>query len=236
MESGTVLELRRVEKTYGTAQNPVPVLRGIDLAVREGEYVAIVGPSGSGKSTLLNILGCLDQPSAGAYLFVGEDVAHFDDRRLSRVRNSRIGFVFQSFQLVPHLTVLENVELPMYYARTARAQRRRRCVEVIERVGLGHRLTHGPSELSGGECQRTAIARALVNDPAMLLADEPTGNLDSATSAQIMHLFAELHAQGVTVVMITHDPEIARAAPRRVQLRDGLIERDTAVSAEVGAS
>ncbi len=221
-----VLALHEVFKTYGTSANPVPVLRGIDLVVRRRDYVTVVGPSGSGKSTLLNILGCLDRPSTGVYRFEGSDIAAVDDRELSRIRNTRIGFVFQSFQLVPHLTVRENVELPMFYARRPRRERHTRCEAMIERVGLSHRLTHLPNQLSGGECQRVAIARALVNDPAMLLADEPTGNLDTSTSAQILELFGELHDQGATIVMITHDREIAEAAPRRVGIRDGLIEID----------
>jgi putative ABC transport system ATP-binding protein len=224
----TVLALRGIEKHYGTEHNRVPVLRGIDLTVASGDYVAVIGPSGSGKSTLLNILGCLDRPSAGAYLFGGEDIARQDDRRLSHIRNRRIGFVFQSFQLVPHLSVLENVEMPLFYARISRRERQRRCTALIERVGLGHRLTHVPSELSGGECQRAAIARALVNEPALVLADEPTGNLDSATGSQILGLVRELHGQGVTIVMITHDREVAAAARRRIELLDGRIAADEA--------
>lgn len=223
----SVLHLHDVQKIYGSTHNPVPVLRGIDLTIREGEYAAIVGPSGSGKSTLLNILGCLDLPTSGTYEFVGEDVGKFDDRRLSHLRNHRIGFVFQSFQLVPHLTVTENVELPLFYSRMPRRERRARCLELIERVGLGHRSTHVPSELSGGECQRAAIARALANEPALILADEPTGNLDSKISGEIMDLFDELHTAGATLVIITHDNEIARDAPRRIALRDGRVESDT---------
>jgi putative ABC transport system ATP-binding protein len=223
----TVLELRSVEKTYGTAKNPVPVLRGIDFRVEAGEFVAVVGSSGSGKSTLLNILGCLDRPTLGSYRLVDEDVSTFDDRQLSHARKTRIGFVFQSFQLVPHLTVAENVELPLFYARLPRRQRRQRSVAILERVGLGHRSTHLPNELSGGECQRAAIARALVIEPSLMLADEPTGNLDSVTSGEIMRLFAELHASGRTIVMITHDPGIAAQAWRRITLRDGRIAHDT---------
>ncbi len=224
--TGPVLELRAIVKSYGTAQNPVPVLRGIDLRVDHGEFAAIVGASGSGKSTLLNILGCLDRPTSGNYLLVGEDVARLDDLALSHQRKTRIGFVFQSFQLVPHLTVEENVELPLFYARIARRERRERSQAILERVGLGHRRTHLPSELSGGECQRTAVARALVNEPSLVLADEPTGNLDSKISAEIMALFRELHASGRTIVMITHDRAIAGAAPRRITLRDGAVEAD----------
>ena len=223
-----VLELRAIEKIYGLGDASLRVLKGIDLSIMEGEYVAIIGPSGSGKSTLLNLLGCLDRPTSGAYLLSGEDVAQFSDRELSRIRNRRIGFVFQSFHLITHLTVHENVELPLFYARMSRAARRERCREVLDRVGLSHRLDHIPAQLSGGERQRVAVARALSNDPALILADEPTGNLDSKTSDEIMDLFRDLHRAGRTVVVITHDPEIAAAAPRRVLLRDGLIESDLA--------
>jgi putative ABC transport system ATP-binding protein len=226
-ESAAILELDGVEKTYGTEKNPVPVLRGISLTVNEGEYVAIVGPSGSGKSTLLNILGCLDRPTAGRYRLAGDDVAELDDRSLSRIRNTRIGFVFQSFHLVSHLSVIENVELPLFYARVPRRERHAKASELLDRVGLGHRLKHRPSELSGGECQRTAIARALTTAPAMLLADEPTGNLDSVTTRAILALLDELHRAGHTIVMITHDADIAHSAPRRVALRDGRVESDS---------
>ena len=224
-----VLELSGITKSYGTEQNPVPVLRGIDLTVREGEFAAVVGASGSGKSTLLNILGCLDRPTSGSYHLVGEDVATFDDKSLSRVRKTRIGFVFQSFQLVSHLTVEENVGLPLLYARVPKKPRRERARALIERVGLGHRLTHLPTELSGGECQRAAVARALVNEPALVLADEPTGNLDSKTSGEIMKLFADLHGSGRTIVMITHDPLVAATAGRRITLLDGMVAGNEAI-------
>jgi len=224
---GPIAELRGIGKSYGTARNPLPVLADVDLDISSGEYLAIIGPSGSGKSTLLNILGCLDVPTWGSYRIEGDDVARFDDVRLSHVRNTRIGFVFQSFHLVSHLTVLENVELPMFYARRPRGDRRRRCHELLDRVGLGPRLHHKPTELSGGERQRAAIARALANDPALILADEPTGNLDTATSGEIMRMFGELHAAGATLVVITHDPGIAAQAPRRVAMRDGRIESDS---------
>lgn len=203
------------------------VLHGLDLTVREGEYVAIAGPSGSGKSTLLNILGCLDRPTDGRYAIAGEDVSTLDDARLSNIRNTRIGFIFQSFHLVSHLTVLENVELPLFYARMSRGARRERAKALLERVGLSHRLDHVPTMLSGGERQRVAVARALSNEPALILADEPTGNLDSHTSREIMDVLYELHAAGRTIVLITHDPEIAAAAPRRVFLRDGHVESDS---------
>ncbi|MCB9896389.1 MAG: ABC transporter ATP-binding protein [Planctomycetes bacterium] len=221
-----VLELEDIEKIYGTGDAAVRVLRGISFTVLEGEYVAVVGPSGSGKSTLLNIVGALDRPTHGRYRLAGEDVSRLDDRRLSHLRNARIGFVFQSFHLVPHLTVLENVELPLFYARMGRRERHARCKELIEKVGLSHRIHSTPVTLSGGERQRVAVARALSNDPALILADEPTGNLDSSTSSEIMNLLYELHDGGRTIVLITHDPEIARAAPRRIVIRDGLIHSD----------
>jgi putative ABC transport system ATP-binding protein len=222
-----IVELRGVEKVYGQGETALRVLRDIDFSVQPGEYVAVIGPSGSGKSTLLNILGCLDVPTRGQYLIEGEDVAAFDDARLSRVRNTRIGFVFQSFQLVSHLSVLENVELPLFYARRPREERHRRCLELLAKVGLSHRLDHLPNQLSGGEKQRCAIARALTNDPALILADEPTGNLDTATSREILELFHALHRGGSTLLLITHDPGIAEQAPRRVSVRDGRIESDT---------
>jgi putative ABC transport system ATP-binding protein len=225
-DAAALLELRGVTRTYGTAANPVTVLHGIDLAVRTGEYAVIVGRSGSGKSTMLNILGCLDRPTSGSYWLAGDDVSQLSDFELSRIRNRRIGFVFQSFQLVPHLSVEENVELPMFYARMPRRQRRRRCAELGAMVGLDHRRRHQPNELSGGECQRVAIARALANDPALLLADEPTGNLDSSTSAEILRLFDDLHDGGRTIVLITHDRQVAAGAPRRVSLCDGRVESD----------
>ncbi|TWT46283.1 ABC transporter ATP-binding protein [Phycisphaerae bacterium RAS1] len=226
MPSDAILKLTRVEKIYGTAANPLAALRDVELSVQPGEYAAIVGPSGAGKSTLLNILGCLDRPTRGEYWLAAQNVAQLDDERLSVVRRTRLGFVFQSFQLISHLSVLENVEMPLYYARNPRTQRRRRCLELLERVGLGPRTGHRPNQLSGGECQRAAIARALANDPAVILADEPTGNLDSATARDILNLIAELHASGRTILLITHDPGIAAAAPRRITLRDGRITSD----------
>jgi putative ABC transport system ATP-binding protein len=231
-----VIDLAGVDKVYGTAQHPVPVLRGVHFRVMPGEFVAIVGASGSGKSTLLNILGCLDRPTAGSYRLVGDDVAMMDDRELSRLRKTRIGFVFQSFHLVPHLTVAENVELPLFYARMPARARRERSTAILQRVGLGHRTTHVPSQLSGGECQRTAIARALVNEPSLILADEPTGNLDSKTSAEIMQLIRELHAGGATIVMITHDLGVAAMARRRITLCDGLVAGDSDREAALAAA
>jgi putative ABC transport system ATP-binding protein len=212
-----------VDKFYGEGDARLHVLHAIDLEVRRGEFVAVLGQSGSGKSTLLNILGCLDRPSAGTYVLEGEDTARLDDNRLSALRNRSIGFVFQSFQLVPQLTVLENVEVPMFYAGVPRAERHRAAAERLEEVGLSGRLHHRPSQLSGGEQQRVAIARALSNRPHLLLADEPTGNLDSATGEQILGLIRELHRSGRTVVMITHDAHVAAAAARRVRILDGRI-------------
>ncbi len=219
-----LLELRGVHKWYGEGDARLHVLQGVDLRVERGEFVAILGQSGSGKSTLLNLLGCLDRPSEGAYLLAGEDVAGHGDDRLSEIRNRWIGFVFQSFQLVPQLTVLENVEVPLFYAGVPRAERHRRAREGLDAVDLGGRLGHVPGMLSGGEQQRVAIARALANDPLLLLADEPTGNLDSATGAQILGLVRDLHAAGRTVLLITHDRAVAAAAPRRVRILDGRIE------------
>ncbi|MFQ5505997.1 MAG: ABC transporter ATP-binding protein [Planctomycetota bacterium] len=224
--TGSIIELENISKVYGTEENPLPVLHRVCLRVERGEQVAIIGPSGSGKSTLMNIIGCLDRPTSGSYRFVGENVSKLPDLQLSRFRNRRIGFVFQSFQLIPHLSVLENIELPLFYSRRSRHERRERCRQLAENVGLGPRASHLPSELSGGECQRTAIARALANDPDLLLADEPTGNLDSRTSEDILHLVDSLHEKGHTIVMITHDMNIARASARRVELMDGHIERD----------
>jgi putative ABC transport system ATP-binding protein len=231
-----VIDVARVEKIYGSAQHPVPVLRGIDFRVQPGEFVAIVGASGSGKSTLLNILGCLDRPTRGSYRLVGDDVAAMDDKQLSHLRKTRIGFVFQSFHLVPHLTVAENVELPLFYGRVPARTRRERSTAILQRVGLGHRVSHLPSQLSGGECQRTAIARALVNEPSLILADEPTGNLDTKTSAEIMRLILDLHAAGSTIVMITHDLGVAAQARRRITLRDGLVAGDSAAEPQLAAA
>ena len=228
MTQETVLRLSGLEKEYPTADAPLLVLRGLDLDVRAGEFVGIVGASGSGKTTLLNILGCLDRPSRGHYLLDGRDVSALDDDQLSRVRNISIGFVFQSFNLIPQLTVLENVEVPLFYHHLARRKRRQRCLERLEAVGLGHRITHRPPQLSGGECQRVAVARALVTDPTLLLADEPTGNLDSRNGEEVLELFFELHRQGRTIVMVTHNPEIAAQLPRVVEMRDGRIVADAA--------
>jgi putative ABC transport system ATP-binding protein len=226
MNSPPIVELRGVEKDYGSGENPLTVLRSIHLSIGEGEFVGIVGASGSGKTTLMNILGCLDRPTRGEYLLNGEGVSGFDDDRLSWIRNRSIGFVFQSFNLVQQLTVLENVEVPLFYKHTPRRRRKKRCLELLEAVGLSHRLGHHPSQLSGGESQRVAIARALANDPAMLLTDEPTGNLDTKTGEEVLKLFHELHQAGRTIVMVTHNQSIAGELPRVVEMLDGRIESD----------
>lgn len=218
-----VISLQGVHKYYGEQEPRLHVLKGIDLDVAEGEYVSITGTSGSGKSTLLNLLGCLDNTSDGAYLLNGRDVSSFSDDELSKIRNEDIGFIFQSFNLIPQLTVFENVQVPLLYGPRSIASTTHLCHEVIESVGLSDRSEHLPSELSGGECQRVAIARALINDPALLLADEPTGNLDTGTSNEVLTLIDQLHRQGRSVVMITHDPEVANRSQRRVDLRDGVI-------------
>ena len=236
--SESVVAIEGVEKQYGTAETPVCVLKGVDLQIPRGDFAAIVGASGSGKTTLMNILGCLDRPTRGTYRLEGEDVSRLSDAALSRVRNRRIGFVFQSFNLIAQLPVVENVEVPLFYARVPRRERRRRVEALLEAVGLSHRLHHHPTQLSGGECQRVAVARALVNEPVLLLADEPTGNLDSHNGAEVMKLFHLLHGQGRTIVLVTHNPEIAAALPRVIEMRDGSILRDhakTTVAAAGGA-
>lgn len=225
-----VAEIRQVTKVYqkSKAAPPVHALAGVDMVVPRGQYVAIMGPSGSGKSTLMNIIGCLDRPTAGQYLLDGEDVAQMSDEKLSRVRGKRLGFVFQAFNLIPQLNVTENVAVPLFYQGIGPAQRREKAAAALDRVGLADRMDHRPAELSGGQQQRVAIARALVNDPSILLADEPTGALDTKTGDAILELFEELHANGQTVVVITHDEEVATHCERVVRLRDGLIDRDEA--------
>ncbi len=225
--SHAVVELAGVHKDYGSAEAPLRVLRAIELTIGPGEFVGIMGASGSGKTTLMNIIGCLDRPTLGRYVLDGEDVSALDDDRLSRLRNRSIGFVFQSFQLIPQLSVLENVEVPLYYGRRPRAQRLTRATELLDSVGLSHRLRHQPAQLSGGECQRVAVARALANEPALILADEPTGNLDTQSGEDVMQLLFALHRAGRTIVMVTHNPEIAARLPRVVEMRDGAIVRDT---------
>jgi len=222
----SLLALDGVHKTYATGRAQVHALRGVDLAIERGELVAIMGPSGAGKTTLLEILGCLSTPSSGRYRLDGNAVEGLDDDGLARLRGDEIGFVFQSFNLLPRMNAVENVELPLVYRRVARAERRRRAEEALARGGLAARGAHRPAELSGGERQRVAIARALVNRPSLLLADEPTGNLDSHTSEEILALLLGLHGEGHTVVMVTHDAAIGSLAPRLVTLRDGCIERD----------
>ena len=215
-----------VTKHYRTGDSVVKALDGIDLRIRQGEYVAIMGPSGSGKTTMMNLLGCLDRPTAGVYRLNGTDVGGMDDDRLSAVRGREIGFVFQSFNLLPRLDALANVALPLSYQGIGKAERMARAAEALRRVGLESRMRHRPDELSGGQRQRVAIARALVTHPSIILADEPTGNLDTATSAEVMQLFDEVHRAGNTVVLVTHSEEIARYAERIVTLRDGRIEQD----------
>lgn len=221
-----LIELAGISKVYKRGVEEVHALRGVDLAIAPNEYVALMGPSGSGKSTLMNILGCLDTPTAGSYHLTGTDVSSMNANQLAEIRNGRIGFVFQTFNLLPRSTALQNVELPLIYSGLRRRIRRSKAAEVLERVGLADRMTHRPTELSGGQCQRVAIARALANDPSLLLADEPTGNLDSRTGEEIMALFNELHAEGNTVLLVTHEPDIAQQAKRLIRIHDGRIDSD----------
>ena len=216
----------KLTREYDMGSEMVRALRGVSLQIRRNEYVAVMGPSGSGKSTLMNLIGCLDTPSGGEYWLNGHKVSALDDDALARIRNKEIGFVFQTFNLLPRATALHNVELPLIYAGVAARARRAQAEHALTRVGLADRMHHKPNELSGGQRQRVAIARALVNEPSILLADEPTGNLDSATSAEIMQVFADLHRQGQTVVMVTHEADIAAHAARVVTLRDGLVAAD----------
>ena len=222
----SIIHLEGIRKSYFMGKQELQVLRGIDLNIHTNEYVALMGPSGSGKSTLMNILGCLDSPSAGSYILNGQDVSKMPDDDLADVRNKEIGFVFQQFNLLPRLTALENVALPLVYAGVSRKQRTDMAMDVIKKVGLEDRSHHKPNELSGGQCQRVAIARALVNNPSLILADEPTGNLDTRTSKEIMDIFSQIQAAGNTVVLVTHEEDIANYAKRIVRLRDGLIESD----------
>jgi putative ABC transport system ATP-binding protein len=221
-----IIHIEGLRKDYVLGIETVRALRGIDLAVERGEYVAIMGPSGSGKSTLMNLIGCLDTPTAGEYCLNGQPVAQLNDDELARIRNREIGFVFQTFNLLPRATSLHNVELPLIYAGVTAKERRGRAAELLERVGLADRMQHRPAELSGGQRQRVAIARALVNRPAILLADEPTGNLDSSTSSEIMAVFDALQSEGQTIILVTHEVDIARHAHRFVLLRDGVIAAD----------
>ena len=221
-----VIRIRDLSREYRMGEETILALRGVSLDIRRNEYVAIMGPSGSGKSTMMNVLGCLDTPTSGEYWLNGHEVSRLSDDELARARNREIGFVFQTFNLLPRATALHNVELPLVYAGVGAKERRSRAVAALARVGLGERMEHRPPELSGGQRQRVAIARALVNRPSILLADEPTGNLDSATSAEIMQVFGDLHAAGQTVIMVTHEPDIAAHAGRVVVLRDGKVESD----------
>ena len=221
-----VIRVRELTRSYEMGTERILALRGVTLDIARNEYVAIMGPSGSGKSTMMNLLGCLDTPTSGEYWLNGEEVSRLSDDALARVRNREIGFVFQTFNLLPRATALHNVELPLVYAGVGGRERRERALRALDRVGLADRVHHRPNELSGGQRQRVAIARALVNRPSILLADEPTGNLDSVTSEEIMRVFAELHRGGQTVIMVTHEPDIAAHAERTVVLRDGRVESD----------
>ena len=224
--SDVAIRIEGLKKDYVLGAEVVHALRGVDLVVDRNEYIAIMGPSGSGKSTLMNLIGCLDTPTAGEYWLNGHAVSQLSDDELAHIRNREIGFVFQTFNLLPRATALHNVELPLVYAGVNAKDRRDRAARMLEMVGLGDRMTHRPSELSGGQRQRVAIARALINSPAILLADEPTGNLDSQTGAEIMALFDTLHRQGQTIVLVTHELDIAQHARRQIFLKDGVIERD----------
>jgi len=226
------VSVRDVSKHYVMDGGTVRALRGVSLEVPPGDYVAVMGPSGSGKSTLLNLLGCLDRPSAGTILLGGEDVTRADDDRLSELRAARIGFVFQSYNLIAQLTVIENIEVPLYYQRRMTAAERTRCRELADMVGLGDRLGHRPAQLSGGQQQRVAIARSLANDPYFILADEPTGNLDSATTHEILELIENLNRDGRTIIMVTHEPEVGRRTKRIVRLMDGRVQSDERLGAK----
>jgi len=219
----TLIHAKGLKRTYDMGAVKVHALKNVDLEIKKGEFVAIMGPSGSGKSTLMNLLGCLDKPSAGEYFFDNVEIAKLDDTHLSRFRNQRVGFIFQSFNLISQLTVEQNVELPLIYSGVPREERRKRAIEMLKQVGLGHRLGHNPNELSGGENQRVATARALVVDPVIILADEPTGNLDTKTGEDIMNLISSLHQKGVTIVLVTHDVWVANWADRIIQMKDGNI-------------
>jgi putative ABC transport system ATP-binding protein len=226
-----MIEIEDISKVYRLGDMEVRALDGVSLRVEAGDWVAIMGPSGSGKSTLMNVIGCLDQPTSGSYRLDNAEVARMDDEQLAAVRNRKIGFVFQTFNLLARTSALDNVELPLTYAGVQ--DRRPRAVAALERVGLGDRLNHRPNELSGGQQQRVAIARALINDPAIILADEPTGNLDSRSGAEIMEIFHQLHAQGLTIVMVTHDPDIGGQCKRIVRIKDGQITSDERTGKEI---
>lgn len=222
-----LIKITNIKRNFVLGNEIVYVLKGIDLEINKGEYVALMGPSGSGKSTLMNLLGCLDTPTSGSYILNGKDVSQMKDDELAEIRNKEIGFVFQTFNLLPRTTALDNVALPMIYAGHSKSERIARATEVLKQVNLEDRMDHQPNQLSGGQRQRVAIARALVNKPSIILADEPTGNLDSKTSVEIMKLFGDIHANGNTVILVTHEEDIAAYAHRVIRLRDGLIESDT---------
>ena len=224
-----LVEVRDLRKNYQLGETEVHALRGVSVSIHPGDFVAIMGASGSGKSTFMNILGCLDKPTSGKYLLEGTDVSSLTKKDLARIRNQKIGFVFQGFNLLGRTTALENTELPMLYSKTHKNDRERRAREALAQVGLGDRADHFPSQLSGGQQQRVAIARALVNQPRMLLADEPTGNLDSRTSVEVMEIFQKLNAEGLTIILVTHEPDIAQFAKREIVFRDGQIKRDDVV-------
>lgn len=224
--SKSIIEIKGITRDFPLGNETVYVLKGIDLHINKGEYVALMGPSGSGKSTLMNILGCLDTPTSGSYVLNGKDVSKMEDDELAEIRNKEIGFVFQTFNLLPRTTALDNVALPMVYAGHGKEERNKRATQVLTQVGLSDRMDHKPNQLSGGQRQRVAVARALVNHPSIILADEPTGNLDSKTSVEIMNLFDEIHANGNTVILVTHEEDIAKHAHRIIRLKDGVIESD----------
>jgi putative ABC transport system ATP-binding protein len=221
-----IIDIKGITRDFPLGSEIVHVLKGIDLTINKGEYVALMGPSGSGKSTLMNLLGCLDTPTSGSYILNGKDVSKMPDDELAEIRNKEIGFVFQTFNLLPRTTALDNVALPMIYAGYKKPERDARATEVLTQVGLADRMDHKPNQLSGGQRQRVAVARALVNRPSIILADEPTGNLDSKTSVEIMGLFNEIHSRGNTVILVTHEEDIAAYAHRVIRLRDGIIESD----------
>lgn len=224
--ANTLIDIKDIKRDFQLGNETINVLKGIDLQINKGEYVALMGPSGSGKSTLMNILGCLDTPTSGTYILNNKDVSQMHDDDLAEIRNKEIGFVFQTFNLLPRTTALDNVALPMVYAGYSKSDRNERAKEVLTQVGLSDRMDHQPNQLSGGQRQRVAVARALVNKPSIILADEPTGNLDSKTSVEIMNLFNDIHKNGNTVILVTHEEDIARYAHRIIRLKDGLIESD----------
>lgn len=225
--SQSLIKITNIKRDFALGNEIVYVLKGIDLEIKKGEYVALMGPSGSGKSTLMNLLGCLDTPTSGTYILNGKDVSQMQDDELAEIRNKEIGFIFQTFNLLPRTTALDNVALPMIYAGYSKSERNARATEVLKQVSLGDRMDHQPNQLSGGQRQRVAIARALVNKPSIILADEPTGNLDSKTSEEIMVLLEEIHKNGNTIIVVTHEEEIAAHAKRIIRMRDGMIESDT---------